>query len=358
MRPSRLRNTFSDIEPSGIVIIASEIREYFVLIELGVEMNADPYLPKALAGDDSKDNARLDRSLQQLQDEISERKRLEEEVNRLNSTLELRLKESLAEVAALKNELRHEKHRHTEEQKEIHLLNENLAQQKNALAMVNRELESFSYSISHDLRAPLRHLVGFSGALLEDYAESLDTSAKGYLDCIVRAGHKMETLIEALLKLSRIARQELKIASVDLTQMARECAATLKESDPGRSVVFSIADELSARGDAPLLRAALENLLANAWKYTVKKETAIIELGRKEEGDATIFYLRDNGAGFDMRYADKLFGPFQRMHSESEFEGTGIGLATVQRIIHRHGGKIWADAAVDGGATFFFTLSE
>jgi light-regulated signal transduction histidine kinase (bacteriophytochrome) len=150
----------------------------------------------------------------------------------------------------------------------------------------------------------------------------------------------------------------LSLASVDLSRMARECAVLLKESAPERKVVFKIADQLSVRGDETLLKAAIANLMENSWKYTGKKESATIELGRKQEGDSTIFYLRDDGVGFDMRYADKLFGPFQRMHRESEYEGTGIGLATVQRIIHRHGGRIWADAAVDGGATFFFTLSD
>jgi len=223
---------------------------------------------------------------------------------------------------------------------------------------MNHELESFSYSISHDLRAPLRHLIGFSGALLEDYADTLDATAKTYLDCIVRAGGKLESLIEALLNLSQITRQELRIASVDLSELARECAASLLDSAPERSVVFHIADELPVQADAALMKAAIGNLLENAWKYTCKKDTANIELGQNREGDAIVFYLRDNGAGFDMRYAARLFGPFQRMHKESEFEGTGIGLATVQRIIHRHGGRIWADAVVDGGATFFFTLSD
>jgi light-regulated signal transduction histidine kinase (bacteriophytochrome) len=321
-------------------------------------MEAHPCMPKTLIADGAKNNSELIAAFRQLEAELSERKRVEEELHCLNSALEMRVTERSAELAAANDELRREMHSRTEDQKEISLLSANLVRQKNAVRIVNQELESFSYAISHDLRAPLRHLAGFSGALLEDYGETLDTIATGYLDCIVRAGRKMETLVEALLKLSRVTRQNFSLTSVDLSQMARECAASLKESAPERNVVFTIADKLSVRADADLLKAAIGNLLGNAWKYTGKKETATVELGQKQEGDTTVFYLRDNGAGFDMRYADRLFGPFQRMHKESEFEGTGIGLATVQRIIHRHGGRIWADAAVDGGATFFFTLAD
>jgi light-regulated signal transduction histidine kinase (bacteriophytochrome) len=298
------------------------------------------------------------KELDQLKAELSERKLVEDELHRLNSTLELQVEEYGNELAAVNDELRREMFKRAEEKKEMCLLSEELVRQKNAFSIVNQELESFSYSISHDLRAPLRHLVGFSGVLLEDYGESLDKMAQSYLDCIVRAGRKMESLIEALLKLSRIARQELNIDSVDLSKMARDCADSLKDSDPDRCVVFKIADKLAARADADLLRAVVGNLLGNAWKYTGKKEKAHIEFGKEQQGETTVYYLRDNGAGFDMQYADKLFGPFQRMHKEGEFEGAGIGLATVQRIIHRHGGRVWADAVPNKGATFFFTLSE
>ncbi|OGU07385.1 MAG: histidine kinase [Geobacteraceae bacterium GWC2_58_44] len=296
--------------------------------------------------------------MRQLETELVERIRLEGELHHVNRALELQFTNSCAELAAVNEELRREKHSRAEEQKEISVLRENLFRQKKAFDVVSQELDSFSYSVSHDLRAPLRHMIGFSGVLLEDFRDSLDATAQSYLDCIVRSGLKMEGLIEALLKLSRVTRQELRLASVDLSELARACAASLQESAPERRAVISIADQLSVRADAELLKAAMDNLLQNAWKYTSKKETATIELGHKQEGDARIFFLRDNGAGFDMRFADRLFGPFQKMHREGEFEGMGIGLATVQRIIHRHGGRIWADAAVDAGATFFFTLSD
>lgn len=321
-------------------------------------MEADPCMPNAPGTDETKNTSESQAAIRQLEAELSERRLIEEELYRLNRALELRLAETGAELAETNADLRREMHWRTEDQKEICRLSEHLVQQKNALKVVNQEMETFGYSISHDLRAPLRHLTGFSGALLEDYRDSLDATAQGYLDCIVRAGRKMDLLIEALLNLSRITRQELNITSVDLSELARECAASLKDSAPERRVVFTIADKLSVRADSSLLRAAIGNLLENAWKYTGKKETATIEFGRKQEGEATIYYLRDNGAGFDMRFAERLFGPFQRMHSENEFEGTGIGLATAQRIIHRHGGKIWADAMVDGGATFYFTLAD
>ena len=308
--------------------------------------------------DDEKRNSDSHAVVLQLQAELSERKRVHEQLHCLNTTLEVKLKESAAELTTANSLLRQETHGRTEDQKEISLLSKNLVRQKKALEVVNQELESFSHSISHDLRAPLRHVVCFSSILLEDCREDLDTAAQDHLDCIVRAGRKMESQIEALLKLSRITRQDFSLVSVDLSEMARECADSLKESAPERCVVFTIADNLSVQADAAMLRAAIGNLLGNAWKYTGKKDNATIEFGQKQDGGRTVFYLRDNGAGFDMQYADRLFGPFQRMHRENEFEGTGIGLATVQRIIHRHGGRIWADAAVDCGATFFFTLSD
>jgi len=300
----------------------------------------------------------LEDALGQLQLELSERKRAEEDVCRLNRVLELRVAERTAELAVANDELRREFQKLTDERKEISLLNEDLVQQKKTLEIVSRELESFNYAVSHDLRAPLRHLVGFSGALLEDYGDKLDGTAQGYLDCIAKAGRKMESLIDALLNLSRVTRQELNLASVDMSRQVRECVASLQSSAPERRAVFTIADRLLVRADATLLRAAIGNLMENAWKYTGKKEAATIEFGQKQEGGSAVYYVRDNGAGFDMRYADRLFGAFQRLHKESEFEGTGMGLATVQRIIHRHGGRIWADATVDGGATFFFTLSD
>jgi len=321
-------------------------------------MGVHPNMHRAFDAGGTKISEEMAATLRRMETELFERERVQEELYSLNNDLELRASESSAKLAAVNAQLKTESDSLSKAQKEIALLNENLARQKVACEVSSRELESLSYSISHDLRAPLRHLVGFSGALLEDYGDSLEPTAQSYLDCIVRAGRKMESLIEALLNLSRIARQELSLSSVGLSQMALQCADSLKESDPGRRVVFKIADQMSVHADHALLKAAIGNLLGNAWKYTGKKDCATIEFGRSQDGDATVYYVRDDGAGFDTRFADRLFGPFQRMHTDEEFEGVGIGLATVQRIIHLHGGRIWAEAQVDAGATFFFTLSK
>jgi hypothetical protein len=224
------------------------------------------------------------------------------------------------------------------------------------LEAANAELEAFSYSVSHDLRAPLRHIDGFSGLLLE-HADALDDTGRDYLQRIRRATGRMNQLIEDLLKLSRITRTEVRKETADLTRMAREIAADLQAGAPDRRAEFAIEEDLRANGDPRLLRVALENLLSNAWKYTARKAQARIEVGHTREGeDEAAYYVRDDGAGFDMAYAGKLFGAFQRLHAESEFAGTGIGLATVARIVHKHGGRIWAEAAAGQGATFFFTL--
>lgn len=224
------------------------------------------------------------------------------------------------------------------------------------LAIINRELEAFSYSVSHDLRAPLRAIDGFSQALLEDYGPDLDDTAKNYLNRVRNGAQRMSTLIDDLLKLSRVTRTVLQPAPVDLSQMARDIVDELRMSHPQRQVSVSIQDRLSATGDPGLLRSALENLLGNAWKYTSRRTEANIEFGTCVEDGTRVFFVRDNGAGFDMQYVDKLFGAFQRLHGPNEFEGTGIGLATVQRIIHRHGGRVWAEGETDKGAAFYFTL--
>jgi PAS domain S-box-containing protein len=224
------------------------------------------------------------------------------------------------------------------------------------LEAANRELESFSYSVSHDLRAPLRSIDGFGQALLEDYADILDETGKGYLQRVRSASQRMAQLIDELLELSRVTRSEMRRDTVDLGAMAREIAAELGSAHPERRVEWVMPDAVSARGDPRLLRQALENLLGNAWKYTGKQPEARIEFGVLENDAGPVFFVRDNGAGFEMAYADKLFTPFQRLHSAHEFQGTGIGLATVQRILRRHGGRVWAEAEVGRGATFYFSL--
>jgi len=221
----------------------------------------------------------------------------------------------------------------------------------------NEELEAFSYSVAHDLRAPLRSIDGFGLALLEDYADKLDDDGKQYLAYVRDSAQHMSQLIDDMLALSQVTRGEFERAAVDLSAIARTVGAQLARAAPDRQVEFIVADGLIAEGDARLMTIALENLLGNAWKYTGNRERARIEVGAIA-GEQATFFVRDNGAGFDMAYADKLFRMFQRLHAESEFEGTGIGLATVRRVVRRHGGRIWAEAAVGRGATFFFTLDD
>jgi signal transduction histidine kinase len=231
------------------------------------------------------------------------------------------------------------------------------AQAFTALAEVehsNKELEAFSYSVSHDLRAPLRAIDGFSKALLDDYGGTLDQEGRGYLERVRAGTQRMAQLIEDLLGLSRLTRAPLRRERVDVTAMGRKILAELSERDPHRRVESIVADDLVTSADARLLTVVFENLLGNAWKFTAKQPGARIEVGRGDGG----FFVRDNGAGFDLKYAEKLFTPFQRFHSDTEFQGTGIGLATVKRVIARHGGRIWAETSPGQGAAFFFTLGE
>jgi signal transduction histidine kinase len=224
----------------------------------------------------------------------------------------------------------------------------------------NRELEAFSYSVSHDLRAPLRTIDGFSQILQEDYEDTLDEEGLDYLGRVRAASAHMATLIDDLLDLSRVSRRPLRREAVDLTRLATEIIEDLRAAEPERNVEFVAGEGIEAFGDVSLLKVALENLLGNAWKFTEREGEARIEFGadrRPRPGSlAPVYFVRDNGAGFDQAYSDKLFGAFQRLHGQDEFEGTGIGLATVARIIHRHGGRVWAEGEVGEGATFYFTL--
>jgi signal transduction histidine kinase len=226
------------------------------------------------------------------------------------------------------------------------------------LAIANTELESFSYSVSHDLRAPLRTIDGFSHALLEDCADRLDDAGKAHLTRIRAATQRMGLLIDDLLNLSRVSRTAMQTQSLDVSALVRSIVGDLQNAQPERQVQLRIHDGLKATADLGLARVALGNLLSNAWKFTSKQASAHIEFGQAEVNGVAAFFVRDDGVGFDPAYADRLFGAFQRLHGMTEFAGTGIGLATVQRIIHRHGGRIWAESAVDCGATFYFTLSK
>jgi signal transduction histidine kinase len=224
------------------------------------------------------------------------------------------------------------------------------------LRLSNKELEAFSYSVAHDLRAPLRGINGFSRALLEDWGDKLDAEATDYLRRIAAAAQRMGELIDALLALSRVTRTEVRRETVDLTRVAEAIVLHLRQGQPDRAVEFVSQPGVSAHGDPTLLRAILENLLANSWKFTANRVGARIAFGAETKDGERVYFVRDNGAGFDMAYAKKLFTPFQRLHSTAEFAGTGVGLATVQRIVQRHGGRIWADGAVGQGATFQFTI--
>jgi signal transduction histidine kinase len=265
--------------------------------------------------------AELAQSNHSLLSEVIKRRKAENEVRRLNAHLE-------------------------------HLIAERTAQ----LEQANKELEAFSYSVSHDLRAPLRHIAGYNRALQEDYESRLDPIGVQYLQRIQAATHRMDQLIDALLQLSRLSRADVQRSTTDLSALVQSICVDLQERYPDRQVKVAITPGVYAMADAQLLRIALENVLANAWKFTQKQEHPRIVFGSLRRAGETIFFVRDNGAGFDMALAHTLFQPFQRLHVSSEFEGNGIGLAIVQRIIVRHRGRVWAKGAVNKGATFFFTL--
>jgi PAS domain S-box-containing protein len=234
----------------------------------------------------------------------------------------------------------------------------NVLSAREATEAANRELEAFNYSVAHDLRAPLRGIDGFSQLLLEDYGGVLDAEGQHYLRRVRDAAQHMGRLIDSLLGLARLTRVNVRRERVDLSGLARATADGLKESEPDRVVEFVIGDGFTEKGDGALLGAAIENLLNNAWKFTRNQPNARIEFGSTQDGGQTTYFVRDNGAGFDMAFASKLFGVFQRLHTTSEFEGTGVGLATVQRIVRRHGGRVWGEGKVGEGACFHFTFGD
>jgi light-regulated signal transduction histidine kinase (bacteriophytochrome) len=295
----------------------------------GMNAGADDYVSKAV--DFETIRARLRAQLRRKQFE-DENRQVREEIVRTN-----------AEARAA---------RQTAEERAVLL--RQLAAKNRELGLVNKELQMFAYSVSHDLRQPLRSMDGFSKVLLETYGDQLDQGGRHYLERVRAGAQRMGQLIDGLLLLSRVTRQELRLVPLRLDVLAGQVLERLREADPSREVELEVATPLAARGDEHLVESMFENLLGNAWKFTSGRSPARIEVGASAEDGH--FFVKDNGAGFKMEYADKLFTPFQRLHAASEFAGTGIGLATTQRIVHRHGGRIWAESEPDRGATFYFTL--
>jgi two-component system, NtrC family, sensor kinase len=310
------------------LVILTAVEEAQALVE-GINAGADDYVPKS--GDFEVLKARVRAQLR--------RKQFEDE----NQSIHKKLLEKELEVAQAKASQE---------------IAETRASLTDELQRKNQELETFTYSVSHDLRAPVRALHGFSQMLLEDFAGQLPPKAQEYVSKIREAAIRMGNLVEALLQLSRLDRARLNCELVDFSQLVRAIAGELQQSEPERQVDFLIKDGLVIEADRHLIRAALDNLMGNAWKFTRKEPHARIEVGASPMQPVMAYFVRDNGAGFNLAYADKLFAPFQRMHKEADFPGTGIGLATVRRIVERHGGRVWAESKVGQGATFWFTLGS
>lgn len=277
-----------------------------------------PVVLNATAIKDADCNFVMSRSVMH---DVTERKKAEEEIRTLNQELEQRVSQRTAQLVA-----------------------------------VNKELEAFAYSVAHDLRTPLRGIDGFSQILLEDYQNKLDKQGKAYLRRVRYAAQRMAQLIDDLLNLSHVSRTEMNIRQVNLSEMVLEIAENIHNTKPKRQVKFAIQDGIKVKGDGRLLRIVMENLINNAWKFTSKHPKACIEFGMSQQEDKVVYFVRDDGAGFDMNYAQKLFGAFQRLHTVKEFPGSGVGLATVQRIIRRHGGTVWAEGQIEKGTTFYFTI--
>ena len=300
--------------------------------------------------------ADLNQSNQRLESEISERKLAEETLRQARDNLEKRVQERTGKLAASNAELIREVSERKRAEDDIRNLNAQLVQRSAQLEASNKELEAFSYSVSHDLRAPLRGIDGFSQAVLEDYHDKLDDSGRSYLNRVRAASQRMSKLIDAMLNLARLTRAEIHSQNFNMSEMVKSIVEDLQKIEPDREVECVVADNLLATADPQLIRAVLENLLGNAWKFTRQQPNPRIEFGHRQYKGQAAFFVKDNGAGFDMTYAHKLFGAFQRLHAYTEFPGVGVGLATVHRIIQRHGGQIWPEGAVDQGAVFYFTL--
>ncbi len=292
--------------------------------------------------------------------ESSIRNAAEHELATMNAELEQRVSDRTEALEAAVSEALRENESRLGAEAAVRSLNAELEERVRTrtaeLENANRELEAFCYSVSHDLRAPLRGIDGFSQALVEDLGDRLDSQSREHLERVRTAATRMGTLIDDLLNLSRITRGEMHKEPVDVSQLAQSVMTELQEAQPERRVDFTIAPGLRTEADSRLIRILLQNLLSNSWKFTSKRADPRIEIGKTNSNGASSFFVADNGAGFDPAYSDRLFGAFQRLHGTAEFPGTGVGLATVQRIVHRHGGTIWAKGELDRGATFYFTL--
>lgn len=288
--------------------------------------------------------------------DITERKKAEEELAKHREHLEELIRERTAELEKRVSEVEQLNRAMVNLMEDLRLSNENLETTTHQLGNANKELEAFSYSVSHDLRAPLRSVDGFSQILLEDYSDVLDEKGKHYLERARAGTQKMGQLIDDVLNLSRIGRQAMKMKKINMASIAREVYNSLEDEWKGRKVDFDVHKCPPAAADLNLIQIVFMNLLSNALKFTRNRKTAKIEVGSETKDEQTVFFVKDNGVGFNMKYADKLFSPFQRLHLVEEYEGTGIGLAIVQRIIHRHGGRIWVESEMDVGTTFYFTV--
>jgi len=344
----------------GAVYMAASLTRPIENLISRVEAVGKGNLQQRVPADERDEIGLLAAAINRMAENLEETTVSRNEVEKLNHQLEYLVAERTEQLVRTNQELAQEvaERRHAEET--VRQLNESLEERiqerTHQLQSANRELEAFSYSVSHDLYAPLRHIEAFSSMLMEDHRHQLDEQGVHFLGRIKAGVAKMGRLIDALLNLSRLGRQDLVLQEVNLSLLAQTLVQQLKESDPERNVNVTVAPGICVRGDRTLLGVVLQNLLENAWKYTAQRALAEIEFGSTKIGGERTIFVRDNGIGFDMQHAGNLFGVFRRLVSETEFPGTGIGLATVQRIIARHGGRVWAEGLPGQGATFYFTL--